>query len=108
MSNAEKIERLRVKAGERHQEGNLEEAVRLYQRILELHRSDTSARYGLGVIRLQQDRPAEALAVLEPLAAERPHDGNALSQCGMARQALGHPEQALVDFERALRADPNN
>jgi len=108
MSNADKVERLRAKAAERHQAGQLDEAERLYRRVLELHRSDRQARYGLGVICLQQDRAAEALACLEALAAEAPHDGDILSQCGRARQSLGQQDQALKDFGQALQVNPGN
>src|ERR1700682_688710 len=101
MSNADKVERLRGKATELHGSGQLEEAERLYRRILDLHRTDLKARYGIGVIRLQQDRAADALVLLEPLAAEAPHDGDIVSQCGRARQALGRGGEALIDFDRA-------
>ena len=40
MSNAEKIEKLRAKATELHGAWQLDEAERLYRRILELHRTD--------------------------------------------------------------------
>jgi len=108
MSNADKVERLRAKAGELHTQGQLEEAERLYRRILELHRSDPAARYAIGVICLQQDRPAQALALLEPLAAAMPNQGDILSQCARAKQALGRDDEALLDFERALQANPGN
>src|SRR5258708_23593271 len=108
MSNAGKVEKLRTQAGERHNAGQLEEAEQLYRRILELHRTDRQARYGLGVICLQQDRAAEALVFLEPLAAEAPQDGDILSQCGRTKQALGRGDEALSDFDRALRSNPDN
>ena len=108
MSNADKIEKLRTTAAERHNEGQLAEAERLYRRILELHRTDRKARYSIGVVCLQQDRAAEALAHLAPLAAELPQDGDILSQCGRARQALGRGDEALADFDRVLKSDPHN
>src|ERR1700760_4195571 len=107
MSNADKVERLRAKAAELHSGGRLEEAEKVYRRILDLHRTDKSARYAVGVLCLQQDRPAEALALLEPLAAELPQDGDIRSQCGRARQALGRVDEALNDYDLALRSNPN-
>src|SRR5690349_2865255 len=100
MSNAEKVERLRARAGELHAQGQLDQAALCYQRILDLWRSDIPARYAIGVIRLQQNRAGEALAMLEPLLTEAPHDSDILSQCGMARQELGRREQGLADFDR--------
>src|SRR5262249_22185078 len=108
MSNADKVERLRAKAGELHNSGQLDEAERLYRRVLELHRGDPGARYAIGVICLQQGRAAEALAMLEPLAAAMPGQGDILSQCARAKQALGREEEALADFGRALQANPGN
>ncbi|HEX4635004.1 MAG TPA: tetratricopeptide repeat protein [Rhizomicrobium sp.] len=108
MTNADKVEKLRAKATELHGAGQVDEAERLYRRILEMHRTDRKARYGIGVIRLQQDRATEALAFLEPLAAEVPQDGDIVSQCGRARLALGRTDEALLDFDRALAANPNN
>jgi len=108
MSNADKVEKLRAQAGECHNAGRLDEAERLYRRVLEFHRNDVTARYGLGVIHLQQQRPAEALALLEPLAAAMPQQGEIASQCGRAKQELGRVEEALADFDRALQANPAN
>ena len=107
MSNADKVERLRAKAAELHAAGQLAEAEKVYRRILEMHRSDRAARYAVGVLCLQQDRAAEALRILEALADETPQDGDLLSQCGRARQALGRPKEALRDYDRVLQFNPN-
>ena len=108
MSNALRIEKLRTKAAERHAAGQLDEAEQLYRRILELHRTDLEARYRIGVVRLQQGRAAEALAMLSPLIAEAPDNSDIRAQCGMARQELGRREEALADFDQALARDPGN
>jgi len=85
MSNADKVERLRAKATALHAAGQLAEAEQAYRHILELWRSDLSARYMIGVVKLQQGRPAEALAMLEPLIAEAPDNADIRTQCGLAR-----------------------
>jgi len=108
MSNAEKIEKLRAKAAQLHGAGQLGEAEKLYRRILELRRGDIAARYMIGVIRLQQSRAAEALALLEPLLAEAPGNADIRTQCGLARQDLGQAGEALADFDRALALKPSN
>ncbi|HET7085666.1 MAG TPA: tetratricopeptide repeat protein [Rhizomicrobium sp.] len=108
MSNAEKVERLRARAAELHAQGQLNQAEQCYRRVLELRRSDIPARYALGVIRLQQGDPAQALVILDPLAAEAPQDGDVLSQRGQARQELGRHQEALADFDRALALKPDN
>jgi predicted O-linked N-acetylglucosamine transferase (SPINDLY family) len=108
MSNADKVERLRARATELHAAGRLAEAEQAYRRILELWRSDLSARYMIGVIKLQQGLAAEALAMLEPLVAEAPDNADIRTQCGMARQELGDLNQAMIDFDSALARAPGH
>jgi protein O-GlcNAc transferase len=108
MSNAFKIEKLRAKAGELHRAGALEEAEKLYRRILELHRTDPAARSMIGVILLQKNRAAEALAILDPLVTELPADADIRSQRGLALQDLGRRQEAMADFDRALAIRPGN
>jgi predicted O-linked N-acetylglucosamine transferase (SPINDLY family) len=108
MSNADKIEKLRVQAAQSHGAGRLEEAEQFYRRILELWRSDLPARHMIGVLRLQQGAPAEALALLEPLIAEAPDNTDIRTQCGLARQELGRADEALADFDHALALKPDN
>jgi protein O-GlcNAc transferase len=108
MSNALKIEKLRAAAGERHAVGALNEAEKLYRRILELHRTDIQARYSIGVIRLQQGRAADALAMLGPLVAEAPSDADIRTQRGLALQDLGRRDEALADFDQALSINSGN
>jgi protein O-GlcNAc transferase len=108
MSNADKVEKLRVKATELHAAGRLAEAEQAYRRILELWRSDLSARYMIGVVKLQQGLAGEALTILEPLVAEAPDNADIRTQCGLARQELGDLKQAMLDFDSALARTPGN
>jgi protein O-GlcNAc transferase len=108
MSNADKVEKLRIRAALLHGAGQLEEAEKLYRRVLELRRGDIQARYMMGVIRLQQGRAAEALVIIEPLLAEAPDNADIRTQCGLARQDLGRHAEALADFDRALALNPDN
>ncbi|HWM60619.1 MAG TPA: tetratricopeptide repeat protein, partial [Rhizomicrobium sp.] len=108
MSNALKVEKLRTTARERHAAGQLDEAEHLYRRILELHRTDLEARHMIGVVRLQQGRAADALAMIEPLVGEAPGNADIRAQCGLARQELGQRDQAMADFDQALTLNPDN
>jgi protein O-GlcNAc transferase len=108
MSNAEKVERLRAKAKASHAAWQLDEAEHLYRRILELHRTDLEARHMIAVLRLQQGRAAEALEMIEPLAAEAPDDADIRAHRGLARQDLGRRDEALADFDSALALKPGN
>jgi protein O-GlcNAc transferase len=108
MSNALKIDKLRAKAAELHNMGQLDEAERLYRRILELHRTDLPARHMIAVLRLQQGRAAEALSLIEPLAAEAPANADIRTHRGLAMQELGRRDEALRDFDQALALKPDN
>ena len=108
MSNADKIEKLRAKATELHGAWQLDEAERLYRRILELHRTDLKARHMIATIRLQQGNASEALAMMEPLAAKAPADADIRVHRGLALQQLGRRQEALDDFDRALALNPTS
>jgi protein O-GlcNAc transferase len=108
MSNALKIEKLRAKASELHNAGQWDEAERVYRRILELHRTDLSARHMIAVMRLQQGRAAEALTMIEPLTREAPDHADIRTHRGLALQELGRRDEALRDFDQALALKPDN
>ncbi|MFO1248721.1 MAG: tetratricopeptide repeat protein [Alphaproteobacteria bacterium] len=108
MGNADKIEKLRSLAAERHGAGALVEAEKLYRRILELHRTDFGARYGIGIVHLQQGRAAEALAVLDLLTIDNPDNADLITQRGQALVDLGRHQEAMAAFDRALAIRPGN
>jgi predicted O-linked N-acetylglucosamine transferase (SPINDLY family) len=108
MSNAAKVAKLRAKAAELHDAGQLEEAERLYRRVLDRHRSDLKARHMIAVIRLQQGRAGEAQAMLAPLVVEACGDADIRAHHGLALQHLGRNEEALAEFDRALALNSGN
>src|SRR6202034_1104394 len=88
--------------------GRLGEAEHFYRRILEVVRTDLDARHMIGVLRLQQDRAAEALQILAPLLTEVPRHADIRTHHGLGLQALGRGDEALADFDRALALKPDN
>jgi len=108
MSNAGKVETLRAKAAELQGAGRLDEAEDLYRRILDLHHTDLKARHMLAVIRLQQRRAGDALAMLEPLVVEASGDFDIQVHYGLALQDVGRHEEALAQFDRVLALNPAN
>jgi tetratricopeptide (TPR) repeat protein len=90
-----------------HQQGKLEQAEALYLKILELDPRLFGPRYYLGLIRLQQDRSAEACEYLDQAVSIFPNDLGALMNYGMALHAAGRSEEALTMFDRALSLQPN-
>ena len=90
-----------------HQQGKLEQAEALYLKLLELDPRLFGPRYYLGVMRLQQDRNAEACEYLDQALSIFPNDVGALMNYGMALRAAGRSEEALTAFDRALSLQPN-
>jgi len=108
MTSTAKVVELRARARAHHGAGRLGEAEQFYRRILELARTDLEARHMIGVLRLQQDRAAEALQIIEPLLSEAPEHADIRTHHGLALQALGRGDEALADFDRALALKPDN
>ena len=108
MTNAATTEELRAQARAHHGAGQLAEAEHFYRRILETARTDLDARHMIGVLRLQQDRAAEALQILASLLTEAPQHADIRTHHGLALQALGRGDEALADFDRALALKPGN
>jgi predicted O-linked N-acetylglucosamine transferase (SPINDLY family) len=108
MTDAATVEEWRNHARGHHGAGRLGEAEQVYRRILEVARTDLEARHMIGVLRLQQDRAAEALQILAPLLAEAPEHADIRTHYGLALQALGRGDEALADFDRALVLKPDN
>ena len=62
-----------------HRQGNLAAAERLYQSVLAGQPEQFEALHYLGVLRLQQNRPADALALLEQALAVDARSTDALT-----------------------------
>jgi predicted O-linked N-acetylglucosamine transferase (SPINDLY family) len=100
--------RLRTEAVRLQQSGRLKEAEDLFQRILAGDPHDPEARHMMGVLRLQQDRAAEALEILAPLVKESYATADMRTHHGLVLHALGRDDEALTDFDRALALKPAN
>lgn len=108
MTSGGTVEELRYQAGTHHGAGRLEDAEQIYRRILEIARGDPESRYMIGVLRLQQGRPAEALPVFAALLDEAPGSADVRTQHGLALQMLGRSDDALAAFDRALVIRPDS
>jgi protein O-GlcNAc transferase len=90
-----------------HQQGNLADAERLYLQILEADPALFGPRYYLGLMRLQQNRAAEACDFFAEALTVYPNDLGLLMNYGMALCGTARPQEALDLFERALAIQPN-
>ena len=88
--------------------GNLAEAEEGYLRLLALEPNNPQLRHPLGVLRAQQGRVSEALALLEGVLAQTPSDAGLLKDYAMVLAGAGRNEEALTMFDRALGLRPGD
>ena len=91
-----------------HQQGQWNDAERLYREVLRESPRDFDALHLLGVLKLQQGEPEEALRLTEA-ALEVDTESAALhSNRGIALASLKRHDEALTSFDRALAIDARN
>src|SRR5437762_13210168 len=90
------LQQLSDRALDAHQNGRLAEAEQLYLEILAIDRHHFDAQHLLGVIRHQQGRSLEALALIDAALAVNPQSARALSNHGLVLYHLKRYEAALA------------
>ncbi len=91
-----------------HQEGRLGDAERLYRQLLQTRPRDFEALHMLGILKLQQEQPEDALRFIGAALDIDRRSVAARSNYGLALAALGRHEEALESFDRALAISPRN
>lgn len=86
-----------------YRSGMLEDAVREFRRVLELHPEDASAMNHLALLALRQGRPREALQRLKQMMEERGPSHAAFVNLAYAMRAMGRHDDALLALEEAER-----
>ena len=89
--------------------GNLDEATKLYEEIVERYPDFEEALVGLGGVYLDSQKPAQALAVLERAIKLNPKDDVAWYRIARADRAMGDKEgqqKALATFQELSKAKP--
>jgi protein O-GlcNAc transferase len=95
-------------ATEQHRAGNLADARRLYSQVLAAEPAHTLALFRSGLLELQDQHPAAALALMSQAAAADPGQANYLLGVGQALQALGRCDEAAGAYRRVLKIDPDS
>jgi tetratricopeptide (TPR) repeat protein len=91
-----------------HQRGDVREAERLYQQVLLLEPANFAPRHMLGVIRFQQGRHDEAIALISAALTSNPNVADAWTNLGHVQSAAGRREDAAESYRRALALAPAN
>jgi predicted O-linked N-acetylglucosamine transferase (SPINDLY family) len=100
------IPELLEQATERHRAGDLVAARALYGRVLAAEPGHAAATFRLGLVELQEGRPAPAVALIRAALAHAPDDVRFLSGLGQALCQLGEFDEAARVFRRVVTLDP--
>jgi predicted O-linked N-acetylglucosamine transferase (SPINDLY family) len=91
-----------------HRAGRLAEAEPLYLKVLALDADFYPALHLMGLIRLHQGRPGEALPYIERALGLRPGIPDMLANYSIALDGVGRTPEALAVLEKVVKADPRN
>jgi tetratricopeptide (TPR) repeat protein len=91
-----------------HQRGDIAPAERLYQQILLLEPNAFAPRHMLGVIRIQQGRHTDAIALITAALTLNPRVADAWINLGHVQNATGQGQDALDSYRKALVLEPGN
>src|SRR5208283_4525708 len=79
-----------------------------YKKVLALDPHSTEAAIGLTNIYMESSRLADAEPVLRRLAADRPDDADLHAQLGRVLEAEGKKDDAIAEFQTALKLSPKD
>lgn len=89
-------------------ENRYEEAIKYYDKILEINPNDEKALLNKGSVLIELDRIEEAIKYYERVIEINPNNVKALASKGIALAHLQEYNDALVMIDRALLLDPDN
>ena len=91
-----------------HEQGQFDQAALRYEALVRADLENFDAMHLLGVLRYQQGRHGEALAIIRTALKCRPASAQALSNLGLVFDAMGRREEALASYDRALALRPGD
>lgn len=89
-----------------HRGGRQSDAEKLYVSALDREPGRYEALYGLGLLRLQQERFAESVDLTRRALLSRPQSAEAYGNLGTALMRLGRPQEAVQCFSRTIALAP--
>jgi len=88
--------------------GQLQQAVQVLERALNLDPRQTGARFNLGTALLTLDRPEAAISAFQLVLEQEPNSPAALGNLGNALARVGREDAAVTAYRRALELSPND
>ncbi|HQQ62089.1 MAG TPA: tetratricopeptide repeat protein [Pseudomonadales bacterium] len=104
--NSAKAEAMFARAHGLHQQGNLDDAQKLYRKILELDKNHINALNLLAAIYLDRQALREAASLLRKSLALMPSQASALCNLGLCAEKLGDNTEAMACYNRAVQLQP--
>ena len=89
-------------------EGDLEQAIQWYTRLIELRPNFAPAHYKLGNLLKDRNQMEAALASYDQVVALDAHHANAFCNRGVVLGSLRRPEEALASYDRAIALNPGD
>jgi len=90
------------------QNGDARGAIETLERAFHAGAVEPGMTTQLGSYLAEAGRPADAIALLEPLAAGEKPDPDAVNALGIAYARAGQPDRAAAVFQRALASNPGD
>jgi predicted O-linked N-acetylglucosamine transferase (SPINDLY family) len=90
-----------------HQKGQLAQAKAAYEQVLTSQPKHFDALHFLGVIALQCENPALAVALIDQAIESNPNHASAYLNRGFALQELQRLDEALASYDRAIAIRPD-
>ena len=104
----QKVESIFNEAVKQHTGNNLDEAKKLYQKVIEINPNYENAYNNLGIIYSISGDLQEAKKCYEKTLAINPKNFNAYNNVGNIYKELGDFENAINKYEKAIELNPNH
>jgi len=84
-----------------------EEAVKVFERVIEIQPESNKARYNLAVVQVMAKRYQDAIATLKPLLLKRPNDADSLAVIAQAYEGIKDTPNAVTYLRQAIVSNPD-
>jgi tetratricopeptide (TPR) repeat protein len=108
MSSAGNLAQSLAQALALHRQGRLDEAEKLYTRVLKAERDNFDALHLLGMLQHQRGKAGEAYRLMTAALKVNPRSPDALSNLALVLHALKRHDEALASLDKALALAPGH
>jgi tetratricopeptide (TPR) repeat protein len=91
-----------------HRQGRLDEAEKIYRRLIKVDRNDFNALHLFGMLNHQRGKPGEAYRLITSALKIHPRSPDALANLALVLHALKRGDEALATIDKALALAPDH